>query len=89
MKDLNGKTAVVTGAASGIGRAMAEKFLTQGMNVVLADIEPEQLQQTEPTVFCCRPGQAALACNGTCVRKFLVKGAIYPREMIRFRREGS
>jgi NAD(P)-dependent dehydrogenase (short-subunit alcohol dehydrogenase family) len=39
MKDLSGKTAVITGGASGIGRAMGELFLSRGMNVVLADIE--------------------------------------------------
>ena len=41
MKDLSGKVAVVTGAASGIGLAMAERFATEGMRVVLADIEAD------------------------------------------------
>jgi NAD(P)-dependent dehydrogenase (short-subunit alcohol dehydrogenase family) len=36
---LEGKTAVVTGAASGMGKAFAERFARAGMNVVLADIE--------------------------------------------------
>ncbi|HTB71601.1 MAG TPA: SDR family NAD(P)-dependent oxidoreductase [Polyangiaceae bacterium] len=36
---LEGKVAVVTGAASGIGRALAERFAREGMKVVLADIE--------------------------------------------------
>lgn len=38
MFDFTGKTALVTGAASGIGRATAEYFLRCGANVVLADI---------------------------------------------------
>lgn len=46
MKDFKGKTAVITGGASGIGRAMAEKFLDEGMNVVLGDIEAGVLEQT-------------------------------------------
>ncbi|MCB1687539.1 MAG: SDR family NAD(P)-dependent oxidoreductase [Halioglobus sp.] len=46
MKDFNGKTAVVTGGASGIGRAMGELFLAKGMNVVLADIEQGALDAT-------------------------------------------
>ncbi len=44
MDSLKGKTAVVTGAASGIGRAMAEVFAEQKMNVVLADIEESALK---------------------------------------------
>lgn len=45
MKDLKGKTAVVTGAASGIGLAMCERFLAEGMNVVLADVAAEALER--------------------------------------------
>ncbi len=43
MRDFAGKTAVVTGAASGLGYAFAERFAAEGMNVVLADIETDAL----------------------------------------------
>ena len=43
MQNLAGKTAVVTGAASGMGRAFAERFARAGMNVVLADVEQPRL----------------------------------------------
>jgi NAD(P)-dependent dehydrogenase (short-subunit alcohol dehydrogenase family) len=43
MRELAGKVAVVTGAASGIGRALAERFARAGMKVVLADVEPAAL----------------------------------------------
>ncbi len=42
--DVNGKVAVVTGAASGMGLAMAETFADAGMKVVLADIEEAALK---------------------------------------------
>ena len=44
MKDLRGRVAVVTGAASGIGRALATRFAQDGMKVVLADVEVGALQ---------------------------------------------
>jgi NAD(P)-dependent dehydrogenase (short-subunit alcohol dehydrogenase family) len=43
MEELKGKTAVVTGAASGIGKALAAKSYAEGMNVVLADVEEDAL----------------------------------------------
>jgi NAD(P)-dependent dehydrogenase (short-subunit alcohol dehydrogenase family) len=39
MNDLNGKVAVITGGASGIGLAMARAFAARGMKLVLADID--------------------------------------------------
>lgn len=47
MRDLQGKVAVVTGAASGIGKAVAAKAAAEGMRVVLADIEEGALKETE------------------------------------------
>lgn len=46
MQAFQNKVAVVTGAASGIGRALAERCLQEGMKVVLADIEEAALAQT-------------------------------------------
>lgn len=43
MEQFEGRVAVVTGAASGIGKALAERFAAEGMKVVLADVEPEPL----------------------------------------------
>ncbi|HTW99946.1 MAG TPA: SDR family NAD(P)-dependent oxidoreductase [Acidimicrobiales bacterium] len=43
MEHLRGKVAVVTGAASGIGFALAERFLAEGMPVAMADIEEAAL----------------------------------------------
>ena len=45
MKDFEGKTAVVTGAASGIGYGLAEKLAQEKMQVVLADVEEEALNK--------------------------------------------
>ena len=43
MKEFEGRSAVITGAASGIGYALAKKFAEEKMNVVLADIEQDAL----------------------------------------------
>ncbi|MFI5053503.1 MAG: SDR family NAD(P)-dependent oxidoreductase [Acidimicrobiia bacterium] len=43
MDEFRGRVAVVTGGASGIGKAMATRFATEGMRLVLADVEEPAL----------------------------------------------
>lgn len=50
MQAFEGKVAVITGAASGLGRAFAEKGAALGMRLVLADIDPEALTDTATTL---------------------------------------
>lgn len=47
MKEFKDKVAVITGAAGGIGRGVAERCVQEGMKVVLADIEEPALLQTQ------------------------------------------
>jgi NAD(P)-dependent dehydrogenase (short-subunit alcohol dehydrogenase family) len=44
VEELAGRTAVVTGGASGIGRAMARRFVSARMNVVVADVDAAELE---------------------------------------------
>jgi short-subunit dehydrogenase len=50
MKEFKGKVAVITGAASGIGRGIAEHCIQKEMKVVLADVEETALRETEQTL---------------------------------------
>jgi len=43
MKEFSGKTAIVTGGASGVGKCLVEVFAKQGMNVVIADIQQDAI----------------------------------------------
>jgi len=45
MQDLSGKTAIVTGAASGIGLGIATALAESGANVVMADIQKDAVEQ--------------------------------------------
>lgn len=45
MRELRGRVAVVTGAASGIGLALATRFVAEGMRVVLTDVDEEALER--------------------------------------------
>jgi NAD(P)-dependent dehydrogenase (short-subunit alcohol dehydrogenase family) len=59
MKDFTDKIAVVTGAASGIGRGLALRFAAAGMHVVLADVEAGALEEAAAEVAA--TGRQALA----------------------------
>ena len=50
MQDFRDKTAVITGAASGIGLALARRAAREGMRLVLADIEGDKLQAAVATL---------------------------------------
>lgn len=56
LSDLNNKRALVTGAAQGIGRSIAELFVQRGARVVLADIDEEKVNKTAADL-----GDAAVA----------------------------
>jgi NAD(P)-dependent dehydrogenase (short-subunit alcohol dehydrogenase family) len=50
MRDISGKTAIVTGAASGIGLGIAKALAHAGANIVLADLRPEPLEAARKVI---------------------------------------
>jgi len=63
MKDLEGRVAVVTGAASGIGKGMATRFAANGMKVVLADVEAPALDETAGALRASGAQVASVVCD--------------------------
>lgn len=60
---LNGKTAIVTGAAQGIGKAIALALAKQGASVVVSDVNLEQAQQTAKEIEGLGAKSLAVKCN--------------------------
>ena len=61
MDNLEGRVAVVTGAASGIGRSLAGRFAYEGMTVVLADVEPSALDRATEEIAESSPSSDVLS----------------------------
>jgi len=85
MKEFRDKVAVVTGAASGIGRALADRFAAEGMKVVLADVEEgpllrarTEMESAGATVLAVRTDVSSAANMEALVEKTLDKfGAVH------------
>ncbi len=60
----NGKSAIVTGAASGIGRAVAERFFREGASVFAVDRNPETLAKLPPAAERWQPHFCDVAAKG-------------------------
>ena len=50
MKRLSNKTAIVTGAASGLGEAIAKGFSREGAKVIITDVKAEGLKNVETDI---------------------------------------
>lgn len=62
MEELNGKVAVITGGASGIGLATARAFAAEGASIVIADIEAAALAEAEASLAASGP-VLAVSCD--------------------------
>lgn len=56
--NMTGKNCIVTGAASGIGRAIAEKYVSDGANVCIADLKLAAAQRVADELTAMGPGRA-------------------------------
>src|SRR5438270_5203904 len=65
MRDFAGKTAFVTGGASGIGFALGRAFAETGMKVMLADIEADALASAVKSLHNFGPDVRGVACDVT------------------------
>ena len=80
MKNLTGKVALVTGAARGIGAAIALKLADRGADVAICDLKPEWCDETVSAVAAAGAEAIALGCNvadskdvDACVKAVIAK----------------
>jgi NAD(P)-dependent dehydrogenase (short-subunit alcohol dehydrogenase family) len=71
MKRLDGKTALITGAARGIGRAFAEAYVHEGARVAIADIDIDRARATAAEI-----GEAAIAVPLDVTRQESIDSAV-------------
>lgn len=71
MKRLDGKTAMITGAARGIGKAFAEAYVREGAKVAIADINIERARETADEI-----GDAAIAIEMDITRQDSIDAAV-------------
>lgn len=72
--DFTGKTAIVTGAGSGIGRAVAESLAKSGANIVLNDLNPDRIETVSEAIIA--SGGKAVGFSGDVSNRFQVSALI-------------
>ncbi len=63
MRELRGKTAVITGAGSGIGRELALACAREGMGILLADIDEPGMRATQEAIALLGVGVESIRCD--------------------------
>ena len=78
-RELSRQVALITGAASGIGRAIAERFAAEGAHVVLTDIAGPALRETAAAIGrACKDPQRVVAVEADATRARPDRGRVRP-----------
>src|SRR5438046_166567 len=88
MKELEQKVAIVTGGASGIGRAIALRFARAGARVAVVDVAESAAQDTVREIATCSEGRESVAVPCDVSRQADVAAA-FEKLLRRFRAKGD